>query len=107
MKRISTGRFVFLASLCLVGGVLSQKAPPPRLVISQTLQNNSRLMTLTWNSSSGFRYAVETSNILSGWTTITSNLQDPTSVGIINYPIPDEYLFDPKRFFRVRVEPAK
>jgi hypothetical protein len=27
-----------------------------------------------------------------------------TAVGMIEYTIPDEYLFDPNRFFRVRVE---
>lgn len=107
MKRIFTGRFVFLVFLSLAGGVLSQKAPRPRLVISRTIQNDVGLMTLKWETSPGFRYAVETSNRLSGWVTITSDLQDPTGVGNINYPIPDAYLYDPERFFRVRVEPVQ
>jgi hypothetical protein len=106
MQRISTGRLVFLALLCLAGGVMSQKGPP-RLSVSQTIRNNARLMALEWKSVSGLRYAVETSKHLGAWTTLTSDLQDPTGVGNIKYPIPDAYLFDPERFFRVRIEPAK
>ena len=73
--------------------------------ISKIIQNNSRLMTLEWESSPGLHYAVETSNAIGGWTTITENLQDTTNAGSITYPIPNEYLFDMKRFFRVRIDP--
>lgn len=106
MKRIFTGRFVLLVSLCLAGGVLSQKAPE-QVHISQMIQNNSRLMTLEWKSLPGLQYAVETSNGVGEWTTITAGLKDPTAAGTIKYPIPDKYLFDMKRFFRVRTEHAK
>lgn len=104
MKRIVSGRFVFLASLCLAGAVMSQKSPPP-VTITQTMQNNSRLMGLEWESWPGRRYAVETSTAIGGWETIASGLEGPTGIGKINYKIPDTYLFDPKRFFRVRIEP--
>jgi hypothetical protein len=106
MKKFFSVRMVCLGFLCLAGAVMSQK-PPPRLVISQAIQNNSRLMTLEWASSPGRRYAVESSNHIGGWTTIASNLQDPSRVGILKYPIPVAYLYDSERFFRVRVEPLK
>lgn len=103
MKNIVTARMVLIASLCLAGAVMSQKSPPP-VTITQTVQNHSRLMSLKWESWPGRRYAVETSTAISGWQTITTGLQGPTGIGQINFPIPDEYLFDPKRFFRVRIE---
>lgn len=105
MKRILTGRFVFLACLCVAGAALSQKAPPP-VVLSQTIHNDSRLMSLKWQSWPAHRYSVETNNNLGGWTTIATGLQGPAGGGMINYPIPNQYLFDPKRFFRVRIQPA-
>jgi hypothetical protein len=105
MKRILTGRFVFLACLCVAGGALSQKAPPP-VVLSQTIQSHSRLMSLKWESWPGRRYAVETSTAIGGWQTIKTGLQGPAGIGQIDFPIPDEYLFDSKRFFRVRIEPT-
>lgn len=82
---------------------MSQKAPPP-VTITQTVRNDSRLMSLKWESWPGRRYAVETSTAIGGWETISTGLQGPSGIGQIEYPIPDEYLFDSKRFFRVRIE---
>ncbi len=82
---------------------MSQKVPQ-NVILSRTIQNHSTLMTLKWDSRPGHKYAVETSEQPQGWITIASNLTDSTAVGMIEYTIPDEYLFDPKRFFRVRVE---
>ncbi len=83
---------------------MSQKAPPP-VIITRAMQNNSNLMSLKWESWPGRVYAVETSTAVGGWQTITTGLQGPArAVGQIDYPIPDEYLFDPKRFFRIRIE---
>ena len=82
---------------------MSQKVPK-NVILSRTLQNHSTLMTLKWESEPGHRYAVETSDQLQGWITIASNLMDTNGVGNIEYTIPEEYVFDPTRFFRVRVE---
>lgn len=101
MKKLSKGSVALLAFLSLAGGVLSQKGPP-QVVISQVIANNSRLMDLEWKSTPGIRYAVETSDRLGGWITIAPDVQDTTGTGNIRFPIPDEYLFDSKRFFRVR-----
>lgn len=106
MKKMNGKSIGFLTFLCLAGAVLSQKGPP-QVVISHTIQNNSRLMDLEWKTSPGIRYAVETSDGLGGWTTIAPNLRDPSNTGKILYPIPDEYLFDTKRFFRVRTSFAR
>lgn len=82
---------------------MSQKVPR-HVVLSRTMQNDSTLMSLKWDSQPGHRYAVETSDRFDGWITIASNLKDLNAVGTIEYTIPDEYVFDPKRFFRVRAE---
>jgi hypothetical protein len=103
MRKPTIGKWIFVASLCVAGGVMSQKVPK-NVILSRTLQNHSTLMTLKWESEPGHRYAVETSDQLQGWITIASNLMDVGGVGKIEYTIPDEYVFDPKRFFRVRVE---
>jgi hypothetical protein len=106
MRGILSSRLFFVVSLCLAGAALSQKGPPP-VILSQTIQNNSKLMTLEWESWPGYVYAVETSDLLGGWTTIATDLKGPaTSVGHITYPIPDQYLFESKRFFRVRLDRA-
>ena len=103
MRKPTIGKWIFVASICVAGGVMSQKVPK-NVILSRTLQNHSTLMTLKWESEPGHRYAVETSDQLQGWITIASNLMDVGGVGNIEYTIPDEYVFDPKRFFRVRVE---
>ncbi len=94
-----------LTSLALAGAAFSQKGgilPPPQLKISRTIQNDGSLMTLEWNTLPSTTYTVQTSDLRSDWQTIAEDLADPSNTGTIEWTIPDEYVFDYNRFFRVR-----
>jgi hypothetical protein len=69
--------------------------------ISRTVANDGTFVTLEWNTFPDKLYAVETSINMKDWTTVVENLSDPQAPGAYVYPIPDQYVFDSRRFFRV------
>jgi hypothetical protein len=69
--------------------------------ISRTVANDGTFVTLEWNSSPQRLYAVETSTDMKTWSVIEEDLSDPLAPRAFVYQIPDEYVFDSRRFFRV------
>ena len=71
------------------------------LKISRAVANDGTFVTLEWNSSPGVRYTVESGIDMNDWEAIAENLVDPNAPGTYVYQIPEEYVFDSRRFFRV------
>jgi len=90
------------ALLALAGIAYSNKGGASTdLKISRIVANDGTFVTLEWNTSPDKRYAVETSIDMKGWEVITKDIIDPEAPRQYVYPIPDEYVFDSRRFFRV------
>ena len=101
MKSILT-KIAVAAILGLAGIAYSNKGGDPgKIKISRTVANDGTFVTLEWNSSPDTLYVVETSIDMKIWTQIVGNLSDPAAPSLFVYQIPNEYVFDSKRFFRV------
>jgi hypothetical protein len=99
-------KIAVVAFLGLAGFAYSNKGGVARdLKISRTVANDGTFVTLEWNSSPDMGYAVQTSINLKDWAMVEENLSDPAAPGTFIYPIPDEYVFDSRRFFRVLSTP--
>jgi hypothetical protein len=95
-------KIALAALLGMAGIAYSHKGGEAQdLKISRIVANDGTFVTLEWNSSPNKVYAVETSIDMKTWTAIVEDLSDPLAPRAYVYPIPDEYVFDHRRFFRV------
>ena len=92
-----------LAALLALGGIAysNKGGASADLKISRIVANDGTFVTLEWNTSPDKRYAVETSIDMKGWETIAREIIDPAAPRQYIYQIPDGYVFDSRRFFRV------
>lgn len=101
MKSLFT-KLAVTAFLVMAGFAYSNKGEVARdLKISRTVANDGTFLTLEWNSSPDMWYEVQTSINMKDWTMVEKNLSDPQAPRAFVYQIPDEYVFDSRRFFRV------
>jgi hypothetical protein len=95
-------KFAVAAFLVVAGFAYSNKGGDATGVkISRVVANDGTFVTLEWNTFPDKRYAVETSIDMKIWKKIVGDLTDPEAPGTYVYPIPNEYVFDSRRFFRV------
>lgn len=95
-------RLTGVAFLLAAGVAYSNKGGAPTQVkISRAVASNGTFVTLEWRSEPQARYTVESSIDMEKWETIAENLIDPNAPADFIYQIPNQYVFDSRRFFRI------
>lgn len=95
-------RIIVATFLALCGVAYSYKGGSTQTVkISRFVANDGTFVTLEWNTLPDKRYAVETSIDMNNWDQIAKDLIDPAAPRAYVYQIPNAYVFDSRRFFRV------
>jgi hypothetical protein len=99
-----TAKAIVVISGLLVTGVYSSKGllDPPQVKIINFAPDDGPRLSLEWPSKVGVFYTVESTVDLSGsWDPIAEDLSDPNAPSSFRWDIPDEFVFDSRRFFRL------